>query len=47
MASEFGVSSLPTNIFVNQQGVMIDAALGFDGPKNIQKKTRRLLEASQ
>ena len=47
VASEYGVTSMPTNIFVDKNGVMIDAALGFDGPKHIEAKTRKLLESSR
>lgn len=46
VADQYGISSVPTLIFINREGVMIDAELGFHGVGPLLKKTRLLLRGS-
>ena len=39
----YGVTSIPTNVWINPEGIVVDAAVGFDGPKRLGKKTRKIL----
>ncbi len=46
VADQYGVSSVPTLIFINKDGVMVDAELGFHGVGPLLNKTRLLLRGS-
>ena len=46
VADQYGISSVPTLIFINKDGVMIDGELGFHGAGPLFDKTRSLLRAS-
>ncbi len=39
----YGVTSIPTYVWINPEGIVVDAALGFDGPKRLDEKTRKIL----
>ncbi len=39
----YGVTSIPTSVWINPEGIVLDAAVGFDGPKRLEKKTREIL----
>ena len=39
----YGVTSIPTSVWINAEGIVLDAAVGFDGPKRLEKKTREIL----
>ncbi len=41
---QYGVTSIPTSVWINPKGIVVDAALGFDGPKRLEKKTRTILD---
>ena len=39
----YGVTSIPTSVWINPEGIVLDVAVGFDGPKRLEKKTRKIL----
>ncbi len=40
---QYGVTSIPASVWIDPEGIVVDAALGFDGPKRLDKKTRKIL----
>jgi len=46
VANQYGVTGVPTLIFIDKDGVMVDAELGFDGVGPLMNKTRALLRGS-
>ncbi len=43
VGNTYGVTGVPTNVWINPQGIMVDAALDFKDPKKLEEKTKRLL----
>ncbi len=41
--ARYGVPGIPGVIWINRKGRVADAALGFDGPEILERKTRQLL----
>ena len=41
--ARYGVPGIPGTIWINRKGHVVDAALGFDGPETLERKTRQLL----
>ena len=41
--ARYGVPGVPGVIWINRRGRVVDAALGFDGPETLERKTRQLL----
>ena len=39
----YGVTSIPTSVWIDPEGIVVDAAVGFDGPKRLDEKTRKIL----
>lgn len=39
----YGVYRIPTAIWIDAKGIMVDAALGFDGPEHLERKTQAFL----
>ena len=44
-ASKYGVSSLPTVIWINRQGRVTDVAFGMTGERELEERTRLALGA--
>jgi len=40
---QYGLSIVPTVLFINKEGVIEDAEIGFDGPEPLRKKVEALL----
>ena len=47
VADRYGVKSIPTNLWINRKGIVVDVALGFDDPKELEQKTKKLLADRQ
>ncbi len=41
--ARYGVPGIPGTIWINRKGRVVDAALGFDGPEILERKTSELL----
>ncbi len=39
----YGGTSVPTVLFIDRNGVVVDVEVGFDGPDDLIKRTERLL----
>ena len=46
VGKRYGVFAIPTTVWINPQGVVVDAAIGFEGPEHFEQKTERLLNPS-
>ncbi len=44
VSREYGVRGIPTTFWINRQGVIVDAELGFHGAASIEKKTEHLVK---
>ena len=43
---QYGVFAVPTNLWINPQGIVVDAAFGFDGAEDLEHRTKNLLSPS-
>jgi hypothetical protein len=43
---KYGRPGIPSLLWINCEGVVVDAELGFHGPESLHKRTRRLLQES-
>ena len=39
----YGLIGIPTLLWINRWGLVVDTELGFDGPEHLDQRTRRLL----
>ena len=46
VAKQYGVTGLPTVLWIGQDGQVVDVELGFEGPEELDRRTRRLLSRS-
>lgn len=42
----YGVFAVPTNLWINPQGIVVDAVVGFDGAEDLERRTKNLLSPS-
>ena len=43
---KYGRPGIPALLWINREGVVVDAELGFHGPERLQERTKRLLAES-
>lgn len=43
VGSTYGVSSVPTTVFIDRKGEVVDADVGFSGPAALERKVASLL----
>ena len=46
VAERFGIIGVPTTIWIDRNGVMIDAEVGFGGDLSLRRQTESLLKGS-
>lgn len=44
--AQYGVTVVPTVLFIDRNGVIVDAEVGFDGPEPLRRKAKALLGQS-
>jgi hypothetical protein len=40
---QYGVFAVPTNLWINPQGMVVDAAIGFDNEEDLEDRIKNLL----
>jgi hypothetical protein len=45
--SRYKIMGVPTVFWINPEGEIVDAEVGFDSPESLAEKTRRLLAMKQ
>ncbi len=43
VGKSYGIIGVPTLLWIDRAGVVVDAEIGFDGPESVEAKTRQLL----
>jgi peroxiredoxin len=43
VAQQYNLLGVPTLFWIDRQGIVVDAEVGFDGPQELERKTRALL----
>ena len=43
VADRYGVTSLPTTFWIDRQGRIADAAVGYDGPRELERATKAVV----
>lgn len=44
VAKDYGVTGLPTLLWIGKDGQVVDVELSFDGPEALDRRTRALLD---
>lgn len=39
----YGVKGIPTVLFINKEGVVVDVEIDFAGPEHLEAKTKKLM----
>lgn len=47
VADQYHVTSIPTTLWINSQGVVVATELDFNGPSSLERKCQRLLSVDK